>query len=544
MTVSGPAHKSNDTKVQIIDIPLHGTAVPARTHSGEDARAGYRWGPLLDGLPYLLCRLDGKGRVLRTNRALASWRPRAADTAPGASVHEILHPGCREYRCLLKSKWAELWRQSFDRAVVECNYHDEVMGRDLHYLLCRSAAAHHGDGGSRPGAAVLVIQDISRRKRADRMLADYTGELERLLQLRTEQLVRAEARLEAAASQNRDDRQALRDVEKKYTCLMESSLTGFYILQEQRIVDCNMRFAELFGYNREEVCRLDAPCLFPPGTADGASGEQRIVRGVTRDGQELWLHRSQIQVDCLGEAELTLGNVVDVTSQRNAEQTLNCLLCEKKILSEQLLQAQETERKLISAELHDSIGQSISAIKFGIENTLHEYGERLPVHAMQSLEAAVGKLRDTVEEVRRISMDLRPPMLDDLGLLVTMGWFCREFGALFPQLDVALRTSVEEQEIPGALKVVIFRILQEALNNIGKHALAGRVNVELIRIHDTITFSVADDGRGFTTGDAECHRGFGLGSMRERAKLSGGELAVESAPGTGTYVLARWPVGP
>jgi len=240
---------------------------------------------------------------------------------------------------------------------------------------------------------------------------------------------------------------------------------------------------------------------------------------------------------------MTLGNIVDVTEQRNAEIALDCLQCDKKVLSEKLLIAQESERKQISAELHDSIGQSMSAIKFGVENALHDHGMVMPKPVRTCLVTTIGKLCQTIDEIRRISMNLRPSMLDDLGLLATISWFCREFRVLFPKLDIDVHIGVEESGIPTPLKVVIFRILQESMNNVGKHARATRVTLRLARRDDRIVFEVADNGRGFATNGISTGQGFGLGSMRERVSLSGGRLTIDSDRGTGTVICADWPSG-
>ena len=396
--------------------------------------------------------------------------------------------------------------------------------------------------------AKSLISDVLAKANI-RHLADYNTKLEYLVQERTQQLTRANARLQEKIEDHLRDKEALSESEKKYACLMDSTLTGFYVIQDKRIVYCNRRFAEIFGYLQNDILHIEVQQLFPAddghrndGTDKPWMEEERIVEGVARDGRRIWLHRSLSRIDCLREM-MTLGNVIDVTAQKKAETALKCLQCDKKLLSEKLLTAQESERKHIAAELHDSIGQSISAIKFSVENSLHECGASLPDSVNLALKNAVDKLRETIEEVRTISMDLRPPMLDDLGLLATISWFCREFKVRFPKLDMEVHTSVQEDEIPDSLKLVMFRILQETLNNIGKHAMAGKVSIELARNKDLLTLEINDDGRGFEAQDLPTGQGFGLGNMRERAKLSGGKLAIESEPGTGTLVRSDWPVG-
>ncbi|HYQ70443.1 MAG TPA: PAS domain S-box protein, partial [Gammaproteobacteria bacterium] len=504
-----------------------------------------------DALPQLVCQVDNRGHVLRANRTLETWGLGKVTAVRGTPVHDLLHPGCRDGRCNLKENWEQAWRQLQESGGVEFDYRDESPGRSLHLHLCRSDRSHCRGAREAGRRALLIVEDVTRREQAAQILQNDNAQLESLVQERTRQLALTSTRLRDEIEEHLCDRQSLVEAKKKYTCLLETTLTGFYVIEDDRIVYCNRRFAEIFGYPQEAVRHLDMQRLFPPAMAadmpaagehPDQTGEVHIARGIHRNGNNIWLQRSLTRLDCLSKA-MTLGNIIDVTAQRNAEIELECMLCDKKRLSEKILTAQESERKQIAGELHDSIGQSISAIKFSLENLLHDHGGSLQKSVRQSLAGTVGRLRDTVEEVRKISMNLRPSMLDDLGLLATLSWFNREFRSMFPDLDIEAHIEVEEDEIPAALKVVIFRILQEALNNISKHADAGRVVVKLGRADEKLSFSIADNGRGFAPEDMQGKWGFGLGSMRERANLSGGKLEILSTPGSGTLIRADWLCG-
>ena len=210
------------------------------------------------------------------------------------------------------------------------------------------------------------------------------------------------------------------------------------------------------------------------------------------------------------------------------------------LLSKRLIHTQEAERKRIAAELHDSIGQSISAVKFSVENALGELEERSPDSVSTHLHNAIDKLRGTMDEVRRISMDLRPAMLDDLGLIATINWFMRDMQSLVPEVVFSKQIDLAEDEIPVDRKIVIFRILQEALNNIGKHAHASHVEVSLAKRDDGLVVLIKDDGVGFAMESLPEAHGFGLNSMRERVNLSGGSFTLDSTPGTGTVIRVLW----
>ncbi len=216
-------------------------------------------------------------------------------------------------------------------------------------------------------------------------------------------------------------------------------------------------------------------------------------------------------------------------------------------ISAQLLSVQEDERQRIARELHDSVGQSLAAIKFKLENTLDQVRHTEPEMSIESLEELVPLLQQLSDEVRRIHTDLRPSLLDDLGIVLTISWFCREFENLYFDIRVEKAIHIEEEEVPDPLKIVIFRVLQEALNNVAKHSKAKLVHVSLKGTSEKIELSVKDEGQGFDLKVQQSERGsgvgFGLTNMKERTELSGGSFSVESSRGKGTTVLACWPTG-
>ncbi len=216
-----------------------------------------------------------------------------------------------------------------------------------------------------------------------------------------------------------------------------------------------------------------------------------------------------------------------------------------RVLSAKLLGAQEQERKRIAGELHDGLGQSLSAAKFNLEGSLVALTPCGTGRSIEIMQGAIGKVRDAIDEVRRISMDLRPAILDDLGILATIDWFCREFQQVHPNVTIDKRVTVAEGEVPEILKIVIYRIVQEAFNNVAKHARADRANVELARIGARLELRITDNGRGFDyegcRSGGNGYKGIGLQSMGERAELSGGELRIDSRPGQGTRLEVVWP---
>jgi signal transduction histidine kinase len=211
-------------------------------------------------------------------------------------------------------------------------------------------------------------------------------------------------------------------------------------------------------------------------------------------------------------------------------------------LAGQRIRAQEDERARIASELHDGIGQSLSAIKFAMENLLYELPDGTQEHFRQRLQRTIASARASIEEVRRISMDLRPSTLDDLGLIATIGWFCREFGEIFPDLQIEKRIEVAESEVPETLKLDIFRILQESMNNAAKYAGASRLRVSLARRDGELALCIEDNGSGFDVAAVlDSSLTFGLRGMRQRAECSDGGLNI-SANTDGTRIVVAWRV--
>jgi signal transduction histidine kinase len=155
-------------------------------------------------------------------------------------------------------------------------------------------------------------------------------------------------------------------------------------------------------------------------------------------------------------------------------------------------------------------------------------------------------VRESVDEVRRMQMDLRPSTLDDLGVLATLGWFCREYQKIYSHIHIEKEIGLQENEVSTPRKVVIYRLTQEAMNNIAKHSQADLIHLSLRRMENEIELVIKDNGMGFDLEEIlspeRSKRGLGLSSMRERTELSGGAFTIETTPGKGTTIRASWPL--
>ncbi|MBT8331329.1 MAG: PAS domain S-box protein [Deltaproteobacteria bacterium] len=402
---------------------------------------------------------------------------------------------------------------------------------------------------------ITSITNITYRKQTECALMETRDDLERRVYERTAELGKINSRLQDQIAECEQAKVALRESELKYATLVEDALIGVYITQDERIEFANDKFAGIYGYSKAELIGRDSLDLVHPDDRQRVKklrrkrirGEKVPVeyesRGLKKNGDIIWVTRSYSRIDFRGRPAIS-GIVADISKRRRAEEALRKSDKELRVLSNQLLSAEEKERKRIARELHDSIGQALSAIKFSVENALRELGAAEKPMDLGSLEAVIPLTQKTIEEVRRIVKDLRPSILDDLGILATIKWFCREFQNVCSGIRIETTIDIQENDIPLYLKTTIYRIMQEALNNVSKHSKASVVSLQLQKTKTGIDLTIQDNGRGFNlqqvTGIKTSLRGFGLASMRERAEMSGGRFAVNSAIETGTTIGVVW----
>ena len=227
---------------------------------------------------------------------------------------------------------------------------------------------------------------------------------------------------------------------------------------------------------------------------------------------------------------------------RHSEKELGKTRDQLRDVSFRLLLAEETERKRIAQEIHDGIGQHWATVKLRVERILDQLGKEIAT----PLQDILPIIQVGLEETRRIQMNLRPALLDDLGILATISWFCREFQKAHPGIRVETKIDVQEDDISKPVKTVIYRLLQEALNNISKHSNTALVNLTLQKSNGGIEFIIQDHGQGFELEAVlslkSYEKGLGLSGMKQRTHLSGGSFSIESTKGIGTTIQASWPM--
>ncbi len=387
---------------------------------------------------------------------------------------------------------------------------------------------------------VLTPDGVRWQQWRDRAVLGSDGELVEILAVGRDITDRKEAELKLEKERQR--LYALLDGLPAVVCLHDRE----YIIQF-----ANRAFRESFGSGEGRHCYevlrgYEGPC--------GDCMTQKVL-------ETLAPHRSECALEKTGRTyqvfsypftdvdgtPLALELWIDDTERKESERALRESESALRALSSRLLKAQEEERKRIAVELHDSIGSSLTGIKMFLQNAmaLLKGGES----AESALEHLLWVTQNAIEESRRIVTDLRPSILDDLGIVKTVGWFCREFMRMHPNVFVEEVVDVQEEEIPDDLRIVIFRVMQEAFHNIAKHSGAEFVTVDFRRADGKIQITIEDNGGGFDVDSIEVLRkqaqGIGLTGMKERTELSGGVFELRSTPGMGTEVRASWPaIGP
>jgi len=343
---------------------------------------------------------------------------------------------------------------------------------------------------------------------------------------------------------------ALRENERRYRTLFSQAMDGILLLDTKgNIVDVNGSFARMHGYSVEELLRMNLSQLdTTESLALAAARMRRILSGETigfevehyhQDGHVLPLDVAASVIDIDGK-KYALAFHRDITERRRAEQELKRSQQELRGLSKAANEALEAERRRTARELHDELGQSLTALKMDLESLRSalpperpELGERaLAMHAL---------LDGTIAATRRIAADLRPLMLDDLGLAAALDWLTTNFSKHTGiATDLVIDDSVAQ--VPEPIASALYRITQESLTNVAKYAEASAAEIRLERDGNWVQLLVRDNGRGIAAADKKKLGTFGLLGIRERVTLLGGEVAIQGAPGEGSEVRARIPL--
>jgi PAS domain S-box-containing protein len=280
----------------------------------------------------------------------------------------------------------------------------------------------------------------------------------------------------------------------------------------------------------------------------GEEGTYHNIIGPIRDGDQIkGILGVNIDISQRKQMEEELRQARDELELRVQERTaeLEKANDELRRIPSRLINAQEEERRRLASELHDSIGQTLAALKYRAEHITTLFRSYKIKEAVQVSDEFVPTLQRAMDETRTIYMGLRPKILEDFGAAAALKWYRDELLKLHPNQHIELDIKVIGPEIPGNLVIPIFRIAQEALNNATRHSRAEWIDLSLEMNDTQVELVISDDGRGMDLDfilESSAARSLGLISMRERTELTGGVFSIQSILGEGTTIRASWPI--
>ena len=389
-----------------------------------------------------------------------------------------------------------------------------LRANDEEFPIEASISQHSEDGRK---LFTVIIRDVTERLRNEALLA------------------RSEARLRG---------------------ILDSAMDAIITVDEQqRIVLFNTTAEKVFGCTKEEAIGAPLTWFIPErfrqgheehirqfgetGTSSRRMGTTRIVTGLRRSGEEFPIDASISQITEHGSKFYTV-ILRDVTERVRAEEALRRSKDELRDLSLASNSVREQEKSRIARELHDELAQALTALKMDVAWLDEHLVAREPdigskLKTMQQL------LDNTVAATRRISADLRPLILDDLGLVPAAEWLVQNFTQR-SGIDCSFEVTPPELDLEDPQATALFRILQESLTNVSRHARASRVEVRIDGTDDSVTLSVRDNGGGFAPQTPRKPNSYGLLGLRERVYLLGGEVDIDSLPGKGTEITVHIPL--
>jgi len=340
------------------------------------------------------------------------------------------------------------------------------------------------------------------------------------------------------------------EVTASYSELFRSAPDAMWVHDlEGNILSVNEAAEMLTGLNTQNLCGMNAKELVSRESFEVAKDvQERLLRGqvmpqpyeqhlIRRDGTEAILRVTSNLIYSKRSPQAFQNIARDITHEEMRQENLQFYV-------KHITRAHEEERSRIAGELHDSTAQSLITVLQQLENFLYDQ-PNLPMHKVREIWSIREHVRDTLQELRRLSRDLRPSILDDVGLVAALRWTVRELETEYG-IQSSLQVCGAERRFSKEVELNLFRIVQEALRNIGKHSNASKAEV-VIKFEDgKTTVSIRDNGVGFESPKeitALSRSGkLGLVGMQERVRLLGGVLEIKSEPGKGTSVIVEAPI--
>ncbi|MBN1931775.1 MAG: PAS domain S-box protein [Desulfobacterales bacterium] len=518
---------------------------------------------ILDSIPHALIGLMDR-RVIFANKAVESifgWRP---EELIGKSTRKI-YRNDKDYEEIGRRFYPILERQrTYSEEFICCHKNGSE-------IICLVSTSRIGE--SLKGKMIIATYvDINRVISAEEAILQAHNELELRVHERTLELNKTNEGLKNEINERRRVENALRESERLLAHIIDFLPDATFAVDlKGRVITWNQAIEEMTGISAEYMLGkgnyeyalpfygIRRPILIDLTLKSDVEFEKEYffihkerdvlivetdVPCVKGENLHLWGKASPIY-DSDRNIVGAIESIRDITERKRMETQLQKSRKELQLLSAQLLKAHEDERKRVARDLHDTIAQNLATIKVLLNNKLGQMGRNEEASEI-SIEAIIAVVQGSIEEIRRIMSDLRPPLLDDLGILAAIKYYCLEFQEIHKNIYLEDQIDIKESEIPPALKIVMYRILQEALNNIVKHSQADSINLLIQKNKDGLEMVIADNGIGFDSAEIfsmeNAKKGLGLIGMKERAELSNGSFAIESKKDVGTTIRISWHV--
>ena len=477
--------------VVLEDVTERKRAEAARTASER------RWRAIFDNSAVGIGLADMYGKITAANRAFQEMVGYSEEELQAMTYMDLTYEEDRSMNATLA---AEMWADRLPGFPMEKRYRH----KNGPPIWVKATVSKSPGDGTMPPFGIAIVEDITERKRADARLLEY---------------------------------------EKVVEGLQEMIVV---VDREYRYLIANRAFLEYRGLQLEHLVRHPVPGII------GQEIFEQVVKSKLDECFQGRVVRYELEFmhSKLGRRDLfatyfpiegptgidrVAAVLEDITERKRAERKLQRSLLELQALNSQLQSVREEERTRLAREIHDQLGQSLTAIKIGLFALKTVPGR---AQQSQSIEVILSLVDETIRSVRRISTELRPGILDHLGLVAAVEWAAEEFGE---RTGIQCQVSLPETNpaIDAARATALFRILQETLTNIARHAGATQVRIVLSLEGGHLALEVRDNGRGIGGDQLSGSESLGILGMRERALLLGGEFTIAGAPGMGTTVRVR-----
>jgi len=351
-----------------------------------------------------------------------------------------------------------------------------------------------------------------------------------LLKKSTDELIKANA--------------ALTNSELKYRSYIDNAPEGVFVVDEiGRYIEVNESACRITGYSQDELIKMSISEMLPEESLqEGMSHFNKTrITGVSK-AELLFKHKNGTKrwwaVESVKLTETRfIGFTKDITDRKMGEEELRNSLKQLHQLTQHIEEVRENERVAISRELHDDLGQALTAVKIDLGIIRQNVFDSETVLKINKVSALVG---DTIRTVQRLTSQLRPAIIDDLGLEAAIEWYTKEF-SLRNRIEILLDID-PKLIVTNEASLIIFRIMQESLTNISRHSKATVVNIELSKNKESINFMISDNGLGITENEINSKKSFGIMSMNERAVSLGGTFNISSPNNNGTIINLSLPL--